>query len=222
MLKPRKRLTKKEIKQDKLVITAVKVTTFVQENTKLVTLSILGLILVVLISTVSLRYRADKQTKALDMLAEASSAEQSNNISMAMDLYRKVTKNYSGTLSAGRAYIALGNILFEQGEYLKAISTYQTYIKDYGGDSIVEYNAVNGINACKENLGKYLEAARGYKGYADKNPDSAFAPRVLLDAARCFSLAGKNEEAKAALQKVLDTYPKSTLASKARDELGSL
>ncbi len=218
MLKPRRRLTRKQIKQDRFIATVVRSIRTVQRNSKRFAIGT-AVVLVAVVAVVAVgQHRKGREVQSIEALGEAQMAKWAGKTEEALKLYQRVTQQFGGTRSAGEAWIALGNLYFEKGKVKEAAAAFQEYLKRYKDDPILIYTAWNGIAACLEQEGKYSEAAQKYKSFADRHQNSPWAARALWDAARCFRLAGSPQEAKMALEEIIDFYPNSPLSYRAKSE----
>ena len=222
MLKPRQRLTKRQIKEDKFVTFTANAATFIRDNLNRIILGgILAVVLAVIIA-VSVNKQRRSEEDSESTLAKARIAMPAGGPDEAIGLYMTVIEGFEGTPSAAEATVDLGNLYFDRGEYKQAIKYFQTYLDEDGDDDTMVYNCASGIAASMEQQGKYHEAAVQYKSFADKSKDSAFAPRALIDSARCFVLVDMKDEAQISLKRIVDSYPDSELSSQAKHELNML
>lgn len=218
MLKPRKRLTRKQIKQDKFIITVMKVLRYVQRNAKWVVIGVVALLVVVLALAVTRQQKKSREIRSIEALGGAQMAKWAGQDEEALKLYQQITEEFGGTKSAGEAWVALGNLYFEQKQWEQAENAFKRYLKKYNDDPILTYTAWSGIAACLEEQGRYQQAAEKYQSFADQNHDSAWAAPALYNASRCFRLAGQLPQAKMALQRIIDSYPDLPLSSRAKNE----
>ncbi len=219
MLKPRKRLTKRAVKEDKFVTFASNATDFVQQNWKQIALGIALVLVVIVAGSGWGKHRQTRERTASERLAEAAIAEQEGKTDRAEELYTLVVSKYGRTQAGIPACTSLGALQFSGGRFDEAITTYRKAVDRVGSDPMGAFAAYSGVGACLEEQGKYEEAAIQHRSYAKKYPRSSFAPEALSDAARCFVQAGCADEAKAALEQIVDMYPKSQAVLQARSLL---
>ncbi len=222
MLKPRKRLTKREVKEDKFVTFASNATDFVQQNWKQIALGIAAVLVVILVGAGCGKHRKTRENSASDRLVEAAIAEQEGERDRAEKLYAQVISKYGRTQAGIPARTSLGALQFSGGKFDEAIATYRQAVDRVGTDPLSAFAAYSGVGACLEEQGKYEEAAIQYRAYAQKYPRSPFAPEVLSDAARCFMQAGRTDEARTTWEQIVDAYPKSQAAHQARSAMKAL
>ncbi|MBN2008460.1 tetratricopeptide repeat protein [candidate division KSB1 bacterium] len=207
MLKPRKRLTKRQMKEDKLVTYYFKSVDYINQNSKLVTGILLGIIAIVVISYFVVHSRQAAEMNASVELSKAQAELQNGNKETAVAVLRAMINNFSGTENAGRGVFYLANIQYESGEYDEALSLYKKYIDDYGDDVIIASSSYSGAAACYEQKADYVNAAKFYLKGADKYAISFEAPEQLMNAARCYKLADDKTKAKQVYQRLIDDYP---------------
>ncbi len=218
MLKPRKRLTKKQIRQDRFITTVMKLAGIVQRNSKRFAIGTAVVLVAVVVVVAVTQHRKRQQAQAAEVLGEAQMAKWTGETEEVVKLYQRVTQQFGGTRSSGEAWVALGNLYFKKGQVKEAKTAFQKYLKKYSDDPILTYTAWSGIAACLEEEGRYSEAAQKHRSFADRHQDSPWAARALWNACRCFRLSGEFQEAKMSLQQIIDFYPDSPLAYRAKNE----
>ncbi|MCD6167392.1 tetratricopeptide repeat protein [bacterium] len=207
MLKPRRKLSRRQIKQDKLVTYYLQATDFINRNSKLVLTGVIGFVVVVVLVTMILRSKHQANLAASGILAEAMLYYQMEDYDKAIPILEKVVKNYSGTRNAGLATFYLANCYYYKNNYRNAKKYYQKYFDDYHSMPLLSSSALAGIAACLETQGKFLEAAQYYHKSATKFSKLYNAPEYLFLAALCYSKVGKTNQAKTLLKKLIDNYP---------------
>jgi TolA-binding protein len=222
MLKPRKKLTKKQLKEDKLITYYYKAIDYINQNAKLVSGVVIGVIAVVTLSILIVRSKHTAEAKASFELSKARIQMSSNNTAMAMDILQSLTKNYSGTASAGRGIFYLANVYYGQKNYDDALKNYQKYIDDYDDDLLLSSSSYSGIGACYEQKQEYVKAAKSYNEGARKYPKNFEAPQQLMDAARCYRLSNNKVEAIKIYNKIITDYSESKYKREAEFFLNKL
>jgi len=216
MLRPRKRLTRKQIKEDKLVIYTAKATHFLRERSKIITGGVLALVAIVVIAALMIKSKQEAEIQASGELARGVLEYQRENYEAAIEILEAIEQNFPGTPSAGRAVFFLANAYYFKGDYLNAQKYYQKYLDDYGDDDLTASSAMAGVAACLENQGQLEEAARWYERSAKKFSKSFLAPQNLIASARCYLRIGNKEKARELLERLLEKYPKSTVQREAQ------
>ncbi len=222
MLRPRRRLTKREIKEDKFITYTLIASNVFRHNVRYVLGAVAVVVVIALAASIFYSISKSREAKASELIAEARISLFSGRKEEAVDIYNNLVENYSGTDAYSKAVLELGNMYFEDSLYEEAIDVFQKLADKARKDDIIAYSAGSGIAACLENLGNYDEAGERYLNFVEKYPKSAFAPSALFDASRCFSLAGNYESARHSLEKLSEEYSESMIAYKAQAKLRML
>ncbi|MFH1009573.1 MAG: tetratricopeptide repeat protein [Candidatus Latescibacterota bacterium] len=216
MLKPRKRLTKRAVKEDKFVTFASHTTDFVQKNWRQMAWGVLAVAVIIVGGTAWVKTREARLHHAQEQLFEARVAQQEGRVDQAMERYAQVVSKYGRTEAGIEAASLLGALQCTAGKTDEALATYRKVLGRTGADPLRAFSAYAGVASCLEEQGKYEEAATQYRSYAREYPHAPFSPGALSDAARCFVQAARSEDAKAALQQIVADYPKSQEAMESR------
>jgi len=209
MLKPRKRITKKALKEDKLVTFYFNAQTWIDENSKSL---FIGFAAIVIILAAGLLYNNSKkkaESYASVELAKAVSAFQENDYQNAIPLLNNLVENYGNTRSGKLGTFYLANSFFNNGDYVNALKNFKKFSSSFKGDNLVQSSAMAGIAACHEQQGDYINAAKQYEKTAEKFTNTFMAPVYYVKAARCYNLAQNSEKAKILLEKIIEQYPNS-------------
>ena len=200
MLKPRKKITKRQIKEDPLVTTYFKSIDFIKEHSQKITTGLLILFAIIILVIFLVRSKRNAELDASEQLAKANVQLSLNKTQEAIDILLNMIDNYSGTNSAATGVYLLAKAYYEKGDYDKSLLLFERYLDDYGDDKILASAALTGIGYSYEQLGKYLEAAKIYEKGANKYPEHYTAAQQIFDAGRCYMLQSKFAQAKKCYQ----------------------
>ncbi len=219
MLKPQKKLTKKELKEDKFVKTAMTTRAYIEDNLKQVSI-ITGLVfgLFILIMVYSYIHSQTKE-ESFTILGEAQIEFQNMNYSKTKALLTRLEDEYAGTEASEQGLFLLGNLEYQQGNIEQAAEAYQSFINSYSGSEILLAAGYAGYAACMEKQGKYEEAANFYVKAKDAAPQFVEAPNYLYLAALNMLSADKPAQAKQYLEQVTENYPDSQRLFDAKEKL---
>ena len=219
MLKPRKRLVKAKLKEDKLMVFIARVQGWAFKNQKLL-LYVVGAIVVIAagISAISLSRAAAQKSAAYEELL-ARDAFARGNLDEALNRANTIVSDYSGTRSASMALLLQGLIYEQRGDLDKAEEAYQELADDYAGDQYLGFNAQVRLGAVAYGKEEYNNAGELYLKAANAFPQHFSAPEALLNAGKAFQKGGKLDEARKVWRKALTEYPKSRLAGDIRTSL---
>ena len=131
MLKPKKRVGKHDLKEDKFIKFIMDSKSYFDENyTRVLTYA--GLVIAVIVIFALLKYiNTEKREKANGMLGIAQIEYSEGNFSKAAQRLKKLLEEYGGTNEADQARFLLANIYFEQKRYDEAESLYQEFIDSF-------------------------------------------------------------------------------------------
>ena len=215
MLTKKKKLTKKEIKEDKLVEFYYKTQSYIQENKNKVLMYIGAFAVVVVAVIFFLNYRSSRNEEAGKLLSrvmdlyeqgaylEAIEGKQGTNL---VGL-KKIVEDYGSTENGETAKIYLANAYAFLGQYDKAFE----YYEDYGGrNDIYKAAALAGQAGYYASKGEYEKAANLFKKAANVSEINPSRPDYLLRAGINYMKAGQKDEAKALFQIIKDDYKTST------------
>jgi TolA-binding protein len=219
--KTKGRLTKKEMKQDRLVKLTIDLEKFYVDHQKLV-LTVAVAVLVVIAGVILVRKSMESsRLEAAYKVTMAKASFGSGQLDNAAAAFQTLATSGSGVVAAESKYF-LGRIAYEQGKYSQAVDEFNGYFKDFSGTDELNVGAYAGLGSSYEALEKYADAAQEYQKAADKYPKNPAAVELLMDAARVYQKLNQPEKAIPLLRKIRDSYPESSLAQQARQQLASL
>ena len=217
MLKPRKKITKKELKQDKLVTTYFKVVNYLKNNRRIVSGTITVIIVAVIAVVIYLNNRRSNNTNAATELSGVLNLFNGGAYQVAIngDPTRNITglksivDNYGSSESGEQAKIYLADCYYYLGDYDNAMK----YFKDYdGSDRFLQASAYAGEAEVNEIRGGFESAAEYYDRAASRDSKSFLAPQYLVGAARNYIKIGKKERAVELLTRAQKDFSNSPYA----------
>lgn len=221
MLKPRKRLTKRQIKEDKFVTLYFKVQNFVSQNSRYVLWGVIGIPVVIFASFVLSKIQKEKEQDANIELSKARIEFFAENHETAISTLNNLVEIYGGTKAGKKGLYYLANAHYMSKNFDEADEYFRRFLKE-SSDSDLTVSALAGVAACLEEKGDFFAAAEAYKEAAEKYRDGFMAPQNLYDSARCFSLSGKTKEAAGVLTKLIEKYSGSQIKNEAEILLAEL
>lgn len=216
MLKARKKLSQKELKQDKLVTTYFQSKDWfsVPENKKKVSIAV-GIVIVLVVAgffyTSSRKSKSDEaETKlsAVINLYDAGKYQDAINGDQAAGItgLKDIVNNYGSTESGETAKLYLGNCYFNINDFDNA----QKQFEDYSGkNDIIKSSCISGVGAVFEAKGDVKKAAEYYEKAAKINKDVITNQENLFYAVRAYTKAGDKDNANRVYSVLKDQYPKS-------------
>lgn len=222
LFKPVKRLSKRQIKEDKLLIRVAETWEWVRTNLQKVLAGAGAAVLLIVLASY-IAGRGERQAgEAAEAFSKAQVAAMEGRMGEALIQGEEVSKQFSGTGAGAQALLLVANSYFEMGRVAEARAAFQRCMDEYNSDPIMVYAGWNGLAACLEQDGNLGEAIARYEGFAHKFPGSPFAPSVLKEAARCYRQMGNAEKERVTLQGIVEKYRPSPIASEAEARLKAL
>lgn len=214
MLEARKKITKKQIKEDKLVTTYYRFIDFVQKNQARLLIGTAVVALVIVAVVLFSNKRANDNQTAAGLLAkviplyeqgaykEAVEGQPQANITG----LKKIVDEYGGTETGNTAKIFLGNAYLLQNNNDAAFKAFDDYS---GSNPLFQATALAGKAGCLEVKKEYEKAADLYKDAVKISKINPANSEYLLKAGIDYLALGKKDEAKAAFETIKKDYKAS-------------
>jgi TolA-binding protein len=217
MLAPKKKISKKEIKQDKLVETYFKTKTFFEENQRTILIALGSLVVVILLVIYLVNRSRERNIESTTLLGNVINLYDQGQFQQAIDGVpakkikglKFIADEYGNTESGEAAKIFLANSYYQLGKYDEALK----YYEDYDGDNkLFQATAYAGAASCYEIKGNKEKAAELYLKAAKVSESEVTTPEYLLYAARLNAELGKKDVAKKLLDQIKKEYSTSAQA----------
>jgi tetratricopeptide (TPR) repeat protein len=217
MLKPQKKISRREIKEDKLITAYFEARGWMERNTKILSYIAVALVGVVVIGFLWNKNRSESNDKATAMLAKVTPYYDQGRYDLALNgVPQEGTQGLqaivdeSGSTKAGQlAKLYLANSYYAIKNYDKALEYYDDINVS---DKLVSASAIAGAAACYEAKGDLGKAASYFEKAASKNMTLMQAPENLQRSAVNYAAVGKKEKAIELLQTLKKEFPTSTYA----------
>ncbi|MBN1997718.1 tetratricopeptide repeat protein [candidate division KSB1 bacterium] len=212
MLKPRKRLTKRKLKEDKFLVAVGKVSNWINDNQKIL---YIGLLIVTVVVAATMYYSNSLKKSnnlASEELLKAMRSYDARDYQNSLAILNNLVETYSGTASGkvGRFYLA--HTFYQLGDYTSADLQFKKYAS-ISADTFLKAAALAGSAACMVQQQQYAAAAEYFMKSAKLK--TAQASAFLLDAATNYYQAGEVQTAIDVLDQLLEEYPESPQKSDA-------
>lgn len=220
MLRPKKKISRKEMKVDPLLTTYSKALSFYDKNKKYISYAFTGLVVVVIAIVFYLNNQAANNELASIQLGKIFQFYDQNNYQTAIEGQpekglnglKKIVDEYGGTKSGEMARFYLANAYYEIGETDKALAEYEDVSFS---DKLLQASVYAGIAGCYERKGDNLQAAKYYEKAANKAGDNVLTPEYLSLAGRNYGNSGKKEDAVNIFKRIKKDFKESNVAREA-------
>ncbi len=217
MLKPKKGISKKEIKEDKLVTTYFKTQAWVEENRRYVSYIIAVPIILAVVIWFVANNRRQANERATTDLAKVYQLYDQGQYKLAGDGIpqenirglQSIVDDYGSTQSGELSKLYLADCYFNLRDYDKALKLYADVDLS---DKLLMSSAIAGEAACYAANGNHEEAGTLYEKAASKYMSALQAPDDLFHAASNYAKAGQKGKAAEMLNRLKKEFPSSAYA----------
>ncbi len=220
MLKPKKKISKREMKQDTLVTTYVQVTGFYAKYKKQISIGVTAVVVIVAATLIFLSNREKNNELATTKVAAIQPFCDNGQYQMAIDGaadrnlvgLKQIVDDYGSTPAGDMARFYLADSYFQLGKYTEALEAFKECSPS---NPLLKASRYAGIAACYEATGNHKEAADNYESAAGKDATDDAISEHLNDAARNHALAGDKSHALDLLKRIKKNYPTTTAGREA-------
>jgi len=213
----RKKLSKKQIKEDKLITSYYNAVKFYDENQSKILMG-LGAVAVLVIAIVFFSNKSIEDNKnAAESLALVLDKFNNKEYEEAIEGvpgtnvvgFKSIAENYGGTEQGEIAKIFLADCYSYLGKYDEALKYYEDYS---GNNNLYKATAKAGEALCYAAKGDNLKAAQLFEKAADVDENNIHTAEYLLRAGINYTKAGDSAKAKELFETIKTEYSTSTAA----------
>lgn len=217
MLQAKKKISKREMKQDALISSYVKATTFYEQHKKNIMIGVGAVIVLIIALVVIADRRAENNARAMTELGKVFPVYDANQFQLAIDGapernipgIKSIVEDYGSTPSGELARFYLANAHYHLGNYDEALKAFDDFSPP---TDLLAVSRLAGMAACFEAKGKYGEAASNFERAASRYAKDVNVAENLFHAARNYGLAGNKDRALELYKRIKKDFPKSTYA----------
>lgn len=144
----------------------------------------------------------------------------------AEDSLRSLAVGYPHTQPGEKSRFYLGQALFIQGRYRKALRQFARFERSYSvKQSILRPLALLAQGNCLEEMGRLDDAVKRYLELPERYPESGIGVDVYFGAARCLMLLEEYDRATLIYRMIMEEYPEReypAIYHKAAGEVGKI
>lgn len=215
MIRQKRKITKREIKEDKLVTFYYNALSYFENYKQQLIYGLGGVAVIALISFFYISNKSTSNEDANAALARVMPLYDSGVFQEAIEGkpgtkiigLKKIVDEYSGTENGETAKIYLANSLFNLGKIDEAFEQYDSYS---GENELLQAAAFAGIAGYYESKNDFKEAANYFKKAASVSDANVLNPQYLMFASINLIQAGEKNEAKEILTALKKDFSKST------------
>ena len=218
MLRARKKITKKELKQDALLEGLYNVESFIKDNSKLVTYGALAFIAIIIVSIMMITSKREAEINATAAVGIAQFKLLSGDFQDAIVRLEDAIRKYPGTDAVEEGTYYLATAFFKSDDKINAEKYFKEYIDEYSNDKVLTASSYAGLGSCNEDKGDFKAAASNYENAVKKAEGRFFREAYSLSAIRDYHNAAMFEEAGKMVENLLKD---SDLSSETKSSLDS-
>jgi TolA-binding protein len=211
-----KRLTKQEIREDRVAVAAAQAYDYARRNARLVLGGVAIVIVALIVALLMAQGRARSEKQANAGMAQAQSLYFSGDFTQAATQFQALADRYGSAPSARLARMFQGNALLAGGNAAAAEQAFRKF--DPKSDPLLQAALHRGLAGSLAGQGKAAEAAGEYEKAA-KVPGNLLASDDWLNAGRTYEQAGQTADAARAFRIVVDQYPQSAASAESHERL---
>ncbi len=210
------RITKRQMKEDKLVTTTFKVTEFVQTHSRTFIIALAALAAVTAVVVFTISSRSAKSREAAGLLGRAYLTMTVGNAELSVNDFKTIVEDYGGSSSAPLATYYLADLYFRNGRYEEALKYFQLYVDNYHHNQFLTVASLVGVADSYMELERPASAGEFYLKAFQADTAGLEATRQLLRSGQAYLLAGEKVKAEGVFQQIIDGYPYSLQIQDAR------
>jgi len=215
MLRPKKKISKRELKQDALVTTYAELTTFYETHKRNISIAVTALVVIIFAVIVYFKNRSDNNEMAMTQLGAVYQLFDAGQYQLAIDGVpernirglRSIVEDYGSSNAGNIARFYLAGAYYQLGNFDEALKYFEECSPV---DDIMATSRLSGIADCSEAKGDYLKAAEYFEKAAAKNSKEVTIAESLNNAARNYARAGEKEKALDLYRRLKKNYPTTT------------
>ncbi len=209
MLRPKKKITKKELKKDPLLEKISQLENFVRYQSKIVIYIAIGIVAVFVFSIIFISSKKKANNSAMGELGLAEMSFARADYDDAVLRLESLIDKYSRTRSAGMASVLLGRSYLAKNDYENAKVNFNKYVDDYKDDDILTAAAYSGLAICAEQDSNFAKAAEYFEKGGKVSPYKFQKHEMLLNSARNYLKDSNIERADKIVKSILQDEPES-------------
>lgn len=219
MLKPKKKITKQELKEDKFVKFSLQAKSYIDENYQKIMRTALGVGAVIIILIFYYYNSQETENEANSQLGIAQIEFTNGNLSKASERLTRLIEAYDGTDAANEGMFLLANIHFQQRNYVDAQVNFENFVNSYSGSNILLASGYAGLAACEEINENFETAADLYEQAAELAPDFPESDNYYYLSALCYKRFGDLDKARSIFEQLASEATSSQRVKDAEAQL---
>ena len=215
MLRPKKKITRKELKQDALITTYAEVTNFYETHKKNISIAITVVAVVIIAWGLYFKNRSDNNEAATTLLGSIYTLYDNGQYQLAIDGVpeknvqglKAIVDNYGNSQAGEIAKFYLASAYYQLGNYQEALKDFEECSPP---GNLLTVSRLSGIADCCEAMGDHGKAGENFEKAAAKDSRDVNVAENLNNAARNYAEAGEKEKALELYRRLKKNFPTTT------------
>lgn len=203
----RKRITKKQLKEDAFVSATFEAGHFIQEHLTKLILGTVGALALIGAVWLFINYRFERRQDASLAMFKAQGLYMNGQFALAASDFEKLISDYSGTEQARKALFFAGDSRFKAGEYDQALTHFQKCREEMSHADPLMLNCLVGLAATYEEQKNLQQAAETYREALEAAAYDYQKIEIMSDLSRVLAMDGRNDEALQVMDQIIKDYP---------------
>jgi len=167
---------------------------------------VIGAAAAVLLAAALINRNLKLQEETWSQLGIAQSYAYAGQPGPALEQLKNLSAAHPGSSAAGYGVLLAGDILFQQNRFDESLKTYQSLLDNPGDPGLIPL-AMAGLSLSHEAKGDCQSAKGITESYLAQYEDHFMAPQVHASLARCLTILGQGDKAKATYERIEFLYP---------------
>lgn len=210
------KMTKEELREDKVVTAITDAGQWVKRNGVFVTVGVLLVLAALIVTQVVRQGRARAERDAAVLLLEGETLYQSAGPADALTRFADAAERYAGSRSGRIALLRAGDCRLEIGDHGQAVESYRRFLETGAATGMLRASALRGQASAHDSMKEHALAAALFLQAADV-PRNPLAGDDLISAGNAWLDAGDSGSAEAAFQRFLADHPDHPRAREAEE-----
>ena len=203
----RKRITKKQLKEDAFVSATFEAGHFIQEHLTKLILGTVGVLALAGVVWLFINYRFERRQDASLAMFKAEGLYMNGQFALAAADFEKLIGDYSGTEQARKAEFFAGDSRFKAAEYDQALTHFQKCREEMSHADPLWINCLVGLAATYEEQKNLQQAVDTYREALQAATYDYQKIEIMSDLSRVLAMDGRNEEALQVMDQAIKDYP---------------
>jgi TolA-binding protein len=216
-----KKMTKEELREDKVLTAVRRLGDFVQQNLRYVIGAAILVALVIVAVGLWNQSRARAEQNASVAMGQAKALYFSGNYAPALAQFQNVQTQFGSASHARTVGLYIGNCQLALGNPVEAEKAFSALRGKVGDEPLLQSAAVRGMGAALADQGKAAEAAARYEEAA-RVDGNLLAADDWMACGDAYLRAQESEKAKQAFETVVSEHPESPRVAEAKLRLAEI